>query len=944
MKLQRCLLSLLLFAVVSTAQAGNTGKIAGTVKDAQTGEALIGASVLIEGTTQGAATNIDGYYVILNIPPGKYTLASSAVGYQRRTVTNVAVSIDQTTAMDFALSSTVVAVGEEVVVTAQRPLVQRDQTAKTAVVGSAEIQALPITEVSQVLNLQAGVLSQNGNTYVRGGRSGEVAFWIDGVPVTDAYNGSAVVQVNKTSVEEMQLVTGAFNAEYGQAMSGIVNIATKEGGSKYTGTLSVYGGDYLPSSKTIQDQVTGETVALYPGDNFNPVAIRNFEANVSGPIVPDALSFFADGRYIYFGGYLNGYNRFNPSNVSYTDSLGDFHLYRDASGRGDSAVVRMNPSERYYGQGKLTWHILPVLKLTGNFIYDNSKAKAYDRAQSSGHNNYFYDPEGLGNNYNVSNTLIFQLSHTLSSSTFYTLGGSFFDYKFKYYLYENPYDSRYVHPNVGVAPDQYSYRTGGTDLNRFTRSTRTYLLKLDLSSQVNEHNLVKVGGEFRKHRVQEESITLQPIVEQSSFTPATSSPYITTMIPDVSSNFHDTYLHKPTEFSLYAQDKLEFQSLIVNVGVRFDYFKADGVLLSDPSDPNIYSPLKPGNQFFDTNGNGIQDPGEAAKTVTDRQAYWYAKVPAKSKISPRLGFSFPITDRGIVHFSYGHFFQTPHFELLYQNPAFKIGQGTGNQGLVGNADLKPEETISGELGFQQQLTEDISIDATAYLRDIRNLTSTRGEEVEVFGGSATYTRYTNEDFGYVKGIVVTVNKRFSSGLAATLDYTYQVARSTASDPQQSRNALLGGQLPEVQMTSSAWDQRHTLNITASYTASAWGASAIANYGSGFPYTPRATTDLSSFLANSQTKPPTFNVDLQGYYQFNLSEFKLVVFARVFNLLDIRNEINVFNDSGRAGYTVDEVQAVQSKPSQNVNSISQWYTIPTNYSEPRRIEFGMNLEF
>ncbi len=916
MKLRRFVLPLLLGAMVSTAQAGNTGKIAGTVKDAQTGEALIGASVLIEGTTQGAATNIDGYYVILNIPPGKYTLISSAVGYQRQTVTNVSVSIDQTTTIDFSLSSTVVAVGEEIVVTAQRPLVQKDQTAKTAVVGGAEIQALPVTEVSQVLNLQAGYVAGS----LRGGRPGEVAYWIDGVPVTDPYNGGQVVEVNKSSVQEMQLVSGAFNAEYGQAMSGIVNIATREGSNKYTGAISVYGGDYLPNSTTIVDPLTKATVALYPGLSFNPVAIRNFEGNASGPVVPDVLTFFANARYIKFGGYLNGYRRFNTSNISYTDSLGTFHLFRDPSGKGDSAVVRMNPSERYYGQGKLTWRITPVLKLTGNFIYDNIKAKAYDRA-------YFYDPDGVGNNRNTSNTLIFQLSHTLSPSTFYTLGGSYFEYKFKYYLYEDPYDSRYVHPGAAIAPDQYSFLTGGTDLDRFSRSTRTYLLKADISSQLNEHNLVKIGGEFRKHRIFYESMTLQPILDQSTFTPATTNPFIRTTIPDVSTNFHDTYLHNPTEFSIYAQDKLEFQSLIVNIGVRFDYFKADGVVLNDPSDPNIYNPLKPGNQFFDNNGNGIQDPGESGKTYSDREAYWYTSVKAKSKISPRIGFSFPITDRGIVHFSYGHFFQTPRFELLFQNPAFKIGQGTGNQGLVGNADLNPEETISGELGFQQQLTDDISIDATAYLRDIRNLTSTRGQEVEVFGGSATYTRYANEDFGYVKGIVVTINKRFSSGFAATIDYTYQQAKGTASDPQQARNALLGGSLPEVQMTSLSWDQRHTLNMTASYTGTAWGASAIGQYGSGTPYTPRATTDLSSVLTNSQTKPEYFNLDLQGYYQINLSQFKLVSFARVFNVLDIRNEVNVFNDSGRAGYTVDEAQALQSNPPQHVNSIEQWYTYP-----------------
>src|SRR5512140_2136982 len=213
MKLRPALCWFLLSLAGGTALAGTTGKVAGTVKDAQTGEALVGASVVLQGTTQGAATNVDGYYVILNIPPGTYTLVSSAVGYNKKTLTGVSVSIDQTTTMDIQLTSTTVEVGE-VVSTASRPLVQADQTAKTAVVTGDQISALPVTEVSQVLNLQAGFVAGS----LRGGRSGEVAYWIDGVPVTDAYNGSQVVEVNKDLVQELQMVSGAFNAEYGQAM------------------------------------------------------------------------------------------------------------------------------------------------------------------------------------------------------------------------------------------------------------------------------------------------------------------------------------------------------------------------------------------------------------------------------------------------------------------------------------------------------------------------------------------------------------------------------------------------------------------------------------------------------------------------------------------------------------------------------------------------------
>ncbi len=931
-------LFLVVLLLSSVASGGTTGKISGTVKDSQTGEALIGASVVIEGTSIGAAADLNGFYVLLNIPPGTFTLAASAVGYHRMEVSNVAVSSDLTTSIDFPLVSSAVE-EKEVVVVAEHPLVQKDLTATTAIVNGDQINALPVTEVGQVLSLQAGFVAGS----LRGGRSGEVAYWIDGVPITDAYDGGEVVEVNKSFVQELQLVSGAFNAEYGQAMSGIVNISTKEGGPKFAGGAGVYIGQYASSPGKTYDSLGHETSELFPGLNkLNPTAIHNYEFNLSGPIVGNDLTFFGNGRYIYFGGWLNGFNRFNPNNVSYTDSTGAYHLYRDPSGKGDSSLVSLNSSERYYGQGKLTWRVSPMLKITGNFIYDNTKSKPYS-STNEGDRAYFYDPNGLGNDYNTSNTFIFQLTHTLSQSTFYTIDGSIFEKEYQHYLYQDPHDPRYVNPFIlQTTSDGYSFLTGGTDMNHTEHRTNTDLVKVDLTSQLDETNLFKIGVEGRRHRLLYDSYTLLPVQSESSFNFASDNPYISTQIPDISSDYHDYYERHPVELSSYVQDKMEFKNLIVNIGLRFDYFDPDGKVLVDPTDPSIYNPIKPSNRFFDYNGNGIQDPGEPDKTVADRLTYWYRKASAKSQLSPRLGFSFPITARGIVHFSYGHFFQTPRFEYLYQNPDFKIPAGTIP--VVGNSDLAPEQTINGELGVQQQLSDDVSIDVTSYLRDIRNLTGTRGNLITVFGGSQQYVQYVNSDFGFVKGIVMTVTKSFSGGFTATVDYTFQIASGTASDPQEALNALAAGQQPEVQLVPLAWDQRHTLNTTLAYSAKSWGASAIGQFGSGTPYTPRASTDISSLLTNSQTKPEFFDLDVRTFYQFKVDMLTFVAFLRVFNILDIRNEVGVFNDTGRAGFTTDEQVAIASNTKQLVNTLDQYYAYPTHYSEPRRIEFGMNLEF
>ncbi len=921
-RMTRVLIALMLAA--TPVFTGTTGKIRGVVKDAATGEPLIGANVRIDGTSMGAATDFEGSYIILNIAPGDYTLIVSMVGYGQQRITDVRVKIDLTTTIDVDLGEELIR-GEEVVVVAERPLIQRDLTATTAVVGREELNVLPVTEFSEVLSLQAGFVSGS----LRGGRSGEVAYWIDGVPVTDVFDGSQVVEVNKNLVQEMQLVSGAFNAEYGQAMSGIVNIATREGGGSFRGGLGFYAGDYVSTND--------ET---FPGiDDINPFAIRNYEANLSGPIIGEDLTFFANGRYIYFDGWLSGRRRFNPGNVSFVDSTGAFRLFRDeALGKGDSSLVPMNWSQRRYLQGKLTWRVTPMIKASYNAIYDNSDSKPY--------NQYFYfNPDGVGTNYSESLTQIFQLSHTLSGSTFYTVGASLFTKELSYYLYDDPHDPRYVHPQVMNQIDPYGISTGGTDLSRFNRNTRSGLVKVDLSSQVDNRNLVKVGVEARQHQIEYESYSLRPPLAQSAFDPATTNPFLIMEVPADTEASYNYYLRKPQEFSFYVQDKMEFDDLIINVGIRFDYFRPDGVVLADESDPDIYNPIKPSNRFFDYNNNGRQDAGEPGKSVAERRGYWYKDAADKFQWSPRFGASFPISDRGVVHFSYGHFFQIPRFERLYENPDFKIGSGSGEHiAVIGNADLDPEQTINGELGVQQQVTDDISVDLTMYFRDIRGLTGTRGAEIQVFGGSATYDKYINSDFGFVKGVVLSLNKQFVGGLGATMDYTYQVADGTASDPSSARNALAGGALPEVQQVPLDWDQRHTLNITASYNAENWGVSFIAQYGSGTPYTPRQSADATALLTNSQVKPQFFNVDTRGFYTFDLGFTKMVAFLRVFNLFDIKNEVGVFDDTGRAGFTTDLARARATNPPEYIISLDDYFLRPTFYSEPRRIEFGVNVEF
>ncbi|MFH0882443.1 MAG: TonB-dependent receptor, partial [bacterium] len=259
----------LLIALPLSAFAGTTGKIAGRITDASTGEPLSLVNVVVDGTTRGAATDLDGYYFIINLSPGTYTLNVSALGYKAQIITGIDVSVDKTSNVDVELESEVIQ-GEAVTVVAQRPAVEKDRTFATATVGDQDLQVMPVNAISEVVNIQAGVV----DGHFRGGRGGEVVYMIDGIPVQDVYDNSQATGIDQEVVKELQVITGTFNAEYGQAMSGVVNMVTKDGGDRYSGMAGAQFGDYYSDHKNQFDYI----------DNINPNAINNYQFSLSGPV------------------------------------------------------------------------------------------------------------------------------------------------------------------------------------------------------------------------------------------------------------------------------------------------------------------------------------------------------------------------------------------------------------------------------------------------------------------------------------------------------------------------------------------------------------------------------------------------------------------------------------------------------------------------------------
>lgn len=880
------------------AKGGTTGKIAGKVLDAQTKEGLVGVNILLVGTSMGGASNIDGDYFILNIPPGTYELRASAVGYAPSVISRVNVTVDQTTRIQFSLQSQSVELGE-VVVSATRPIVQKDLTSTVASVTGEQLATLPLEDVSSVVDLQAGVV----NGHFRGGRSGEVKYLVDGVSVNDVFSGESSMEAEINSIAEIQVLSGTFNAEYGEALSGVVNEVTKVATDRYTGEFSAYTGGYLSGRSS-----------LFPNiDRIDPRNLQNYQGSFSGPVpgMESLLKFFFSGKYLYDDGYLYGKRVFNPSDSSNFSASDPSQWYIGATG--DGKYVSMDWSKRYTIQGKLAVDVGSEKNIILSGMYQNHDYRVYDQQ-------FVLNPDGDYTYHQKSYLGSASYTHVLSSAAFIDLSGSFYRTDYKQYVYPDPtgqnappVDPRYVNPDRMLQVGANAFLTGGTQNWHFNHTTTTWTGKLDLTAQLTSVHQIKAGAEVKLHHLQTDDFQIR-VDASSNFIPA---------LPPPGSFDYNVYNNHPHQIAAYVQDKIEMDYLVVNVGLRYDYFQPDGQTLINP--------------------NGIAGLDTLSPPFPDSL---FTKASAKKQFSPRIGISYPISDKGAVHLSYGHFFEVPAFQYLYKNPNFRIPL-TGNYpdfigSVIGDANLQPQRTTMYEVGLQQELTPTLGMTVTAYYKDIRNLLAL---EIFIKDQQKKFGQYINQDYGAVEGFTVSLEKRLTGGFGGNLDYTFQTANGDASDPNDAFNKAQSSPPIAVnkQLVPLAWDRRHSLNVTLTFgTPDDFVASVIARAGSGLPYTPSFLNQRTG-LENSDNMPAFYNVDLYLTKYFRLAgNYAVSVYAKVYNVFDIANEFNVFTDTGRAGYTLALTQ--QQPLVRGDNTLAQYYTRPDFYSSPRQVIVGATFSF
>jgi outer membrane receptor protein involved in Fe transport len=868
-----------------------SGKVSGRIISAETGEPLPGVNVIIEEVSLGAATELTGEYVILNVPSGSYPLHASYIGFAKHTIKGLSVYTDRTTRQEFSLKQEDIE-GEEVIVVAERPLIQKDLTASQKTRTAEDIKDMPVETFLGVLTTQAGVnQGAGGELHIRGGRYNEVGYYIDGISVTNPFfTNSLATNVANKAIEEMRVVSGAFNAEYGNAMSGIVNLEIKEGGPTYEGSFSMYTGDYLSSDTKIFMNI----------DEVNYLSNQVIEGTLNGPVpllsTGRKFTFNVSGRYSNSDGYLYGKREHLPDD--YADFRVSDYWYIELGG--DNKYVPMNPSNSLNMLTKLTLRITPKLKVSTQMLHDQRNWKSYNHA-------YKYNPDGTYNHFTANDNFSLKLSQVFTK-TFYEANVFYSTTDFSQYVYEDPFDERYVSTNtIQGAPPTTTFVFGGTQMGHYYRESISKGGKFDLTSQITSKHEIKIGVSGRLDDLEEDNFTV--LYDGYNYP-------VPTVLPANDSPSHNYYNKNAFFASSYIQDKIEYTNMVVNAGIRYDYF--------DPNDNYIVDQLNP------------EGEREEAKP--------------KSMISPRLGVSFPITDRGVLHFSYGHFYQMPTLRRLYKTSIF----GANLSPTIGYSNLKPEKTVMYEFGLQQQLSHIIAVDVSAYYKDIRDLLAVQSIDYQSpTYGPASYSIYLNKDYATVKGFAISLTKRYDrfSKTSAFIDYAYQMTDGNDVNSGSFYFNALTGEEEEKRIVPLNWDQWHVFNATITISdPNNWGISVIGKLSSGWPYTPDIPNANYVPESNSARKPWQKSVNVRVYKTVNVGKMNVVIFTKIFNLFDTRNERYVYDDTGRSGYTFinrtnQETEAfIEHYGEPGVHTWEEYQVRPHYYSTPRSVQMGLSLDF
>jgi len=920
----------------------STGKLEGTVRDKDNGSPIEGAQVIVEGTRLGNVTNSDGYYFILNVPPGQRSITFTYTGYQKITVSNQLILAGQTTTINGELSSTIVQLEGITVEGVSEVIMPRDNTVSKQRMTSDYIEEAPATRLEDLMMLEAGVQTGGGGgkdqgLRIRGGRLGEELMVVDGVmirnntadPFDHTWSGgdwwhsaedanealtsqdTNPLEFSTLAVEEVDIITGGFQAEYGNAQSGIINIVTREGGPQFRGNIRYTTDQQNPRTSDYgYNQLVASVGGPVPG-------IKNFFFHLSGEIQGTADNFPTHADEGFRGVNQEFVDRLNASVINdpilsqpeNAFSLEEFQVgrefYAGQTGTDASLWSPTNPvrrignwGDRTMGSGKLTYSPSKGLKFIGTHNISRNQ-RAYPNGPASGDGNYFLDgwvtksqlpnrdwgsdtsafiPQYRGRRVKAYNTLFgidwdffqsaersatlqFRYTHFMNNS----VNGSNLEVNFERnsFMSWSPEDIKFEVENY---PDRWVQTTNEARQRYYPDGiTRWYQgwfyetpfrmfqenlyllqyrygresqnnLKMDVDFQINRFNRAKVGVQYS-------------MLDNLKINPGNwDGPRV----------YEFEFDYTPRIMAFYAQNRTDLGDFIFDYGMRFDSFR-------------------PRENWGVSNSNRS---GEGT----------FPQI--KNEWSPRFDVGFPVTDKSQLRFSYGAFTQVPNMSVMYSG---------SNRGFL---DLT--RTDAFEFGMSYLASDNVVLDLVTYYRDIEGNISQK----EVFRDywlytterrvRGWYTPYTNRDAGNIKGLDLTLRKRFADNFSFDGIYTLQFSRTTGSAPNQALSnaftydpATGEAQVAPDDLRPIEGDRTHVFTSRLNYL---------------FPEDFQAGTLSNKFLKNLrlygifsvQSGQPSggakmfrsrwgYNLDLRFTKSFSMGNTRrLSVFAEIYNVTNRKN--------------------------------------------------------
>ncbi len=881
--------------------AGETGKIAGKVVDKQTGEALPGANVIVTSVWSGdremkldnpfgAASDVNGEYFIINVPPGSYSVQVSFIGYKGEKRTRVRVQVDKTTRLDFELQPISIA-GEEVVVTAYKPnTVEVDLTATKQTYQIEDIESIAgVADITDILELQADVVDD----HFRGGRVGEALYMIAGANIVNPLNNQRAFRPIVTGLQEVEVYTSGFSAEYGNAQSGVINMITKEGKDKWETRVelsttapyyktwggSVYSPDNLmffdalndpeewlkenptQPGKPLWDMGYGAPVYLPPRVEWPPNPLTHQDSVLMGNIGRKAwlVSFRDIGmEYDNVPDYRLDFTTGGPISKNARVFLAARQTMVQPR-----VPTPQNDAERQI-MSNLVYTPNSNNKVKFTFIFDNQ----FSNVLGSNWLRYMFD-RTLSVPKLASTTKQYgvEWKHVFSPS-------SFMDWKFKTLdilterrielLREDQFTEDYSsHRNWVSFTAPHRHETGKIADDRGDQRTLSYNLNGSLTSQVNHNNLLKAGLQFTYYHVDVD-------MDMNA--------------SNVGSYRNVSFLAFPYEGALYFQDKMEFQGLIANIGFRFDFYNLNAEYYADE-----FSPLR--NPYYDPTLPYLErgkyyDPQLAKKE----------KTKLYTRLQPRIGISFPVSDRSVFHLNYGTFTQRPNFNQIFYSQVTMFNEIE----VLGNPRLKPENTKAYDVGLVQGMPYGFYLDVSAYYKDVTDLVET----AYFFDEQQTvYRTYRNRDYADIKGFHVNLEKK-TGFLRGYVRYNYESAKGKSSNdldapvtyfekPAEGQEPI---ELPDPEDIYLDYDRTHKMVFNLRFrTAKDFGPEVIGvnpladlsfsttmRVMSGRPYT---WDETGRGLKFNKRTPWEKNLKLRVEKRIRIAKNIITVYGEAFNILN-----------------------------------------------------------